>query len=345
MRRNIISVVLPTASMPVALASYNGMNPDTIAPDTIGPDLIGPDFIGHGLMLLSGPAETPLNSRVTTHRLGPLRVTTTEAGPHRVHRPARAGADAPDTDDDSVTVLVQDRGSLMIDRNDRRTLLRPGSLAFTDTTRPCTLTYLDRSRTHTFRLPTRRLGLGEADRRRIAEAPVEPDTEAAALVVPFLSRLADQAGTYGPYLGPLLARNAIDLLATLVAELLERDSPPADAATAVLRLRIKSYVEDHLTDPDLTPRTIAAAHHVSVRHVHRLFQHEGTTVSRWIQHRRLEACRRVLGRPARNTPALTAVAHRFGFTSYSHFSRTFRAAYGMSPREWRAITDVSDTGP
>ncbi|WP_327276448.1 AraC family transcriptional regulator [Streptomyces sp. NBC_01224] len=27
-----------------------------------------------------------------------------------------------------------------------------------------------------------------------------------------------------------------------------------------------------------------------------------------------------------------AVAHRWGFSSPSHFSRTFRGAYGMSPR-------------
>ncbi|MGW0827226.1 helix-turn-helix domain-containing protein [Streptomyces sp. NPDC002845] len=321
---------MPVTSMPVASVGHSGMGPDTI---------------GHGLMDFPGPAGTPLNGSVTTHWLGPLRVTTTEAGPHWVHRSARASVHPTDTDtDDSVTVLVQDSGSVTIDQNGRQTLLRPGSLAFTDTTRPYTLTSLDRSRTHTFRLPPRRLGLGEADLRRITEAPVEPDTEAAALVVPFLSRLADQVGTYGPHLGPLLARNAIDLLATLAAERLERDSPRTDTAATVLRLRIKGYIEDHLTEPDLTPRTIAAAHHVSVRHVHRLFQYEGTTVGRWVQHRRLEACRRTLSGPARNAPALTAVAHRFGFTSYSHFSRAFRAAYGMSPREWRATTDRHDTG-
>ncbi|MEU1814944.1 helix-turn-helix transcriptional regulator [Streptomyces roseifaciens] len=78
---------------------------------------------------------------------------------------------------------------------------------------------------------------------------------------------------------------------------------------------------------------------MSVRHLHRLFRDEGTegtTVSRWILERRLEHCRRELGRPGGSAPSVTAVAHRFGFTSPSHFSRAFRAAYGVSPREWRA---------
>ncbi|MGA5142374.1 helix-turn-helix transcriptional regulator [Streptomyces azureus] len=85
---------------------------------------------------------------------------------------------------------------------------------------------------------------------------------------------------------------------------------------------------------------MAAAHHMSVRHLHRLFEKQGTTVSRWIQHNRLEACRRELGRPGRNVPTVTSVAHRFGFTSSTHFSRTFRTAYGMSPREWRSTRGV-----
>ncbi|MGW0964073.1 AraC family transcriptional regulator [Streptomyces gelaticus] len=33
---------------------------------------------------------------------------------------------------------------------------------------------------------------------------------------------------------------------------------------------------------------------------------------------------------------MAAVAQRWGFVSPSHFSRAFRATYGMSPREWQA---------
>lgn len=59
-----------------------------------------------------------------------------------------------------------------------------------------------------------------------------------------------------------------------------------------------------------------------------------------MQHRRLEACRHELGRPGRNVPAVMAIAHRFGFTSPSHFSCAFRAAYGAPPREWRATAHL-----
>ncbi|MFF3147826.1 helix-turn-helix domain-containing protein [Streptomyces sp. NPDC057927] len=54
--------------------------------------------------------------------------------------------------------------------------------------------------------------------------------------------------------------------------------------------------------------------------------------------RRLDACRRELGRSANRRPSVAAVAQRWGFSSPSHFSRTFRDAYGMSPSEWQSST-------
>ncbi|MFC5146828.1 helix-turn-helix domain-containing protein [Streptomyces aureoversilis] len=314
-----MSIVLSTASMPVTERLDYWRH-------TVGQDLL--DY--------STPGDTPFNGTVMADQLGPVRVSTTHAGPLRVRKTPLA------IDylmaEDYITVVLQDSGPLVIDHDDDRTLLRPGTLAFYDTTRPFTLNFPDHFRTHVFRIPRHMLGLRDTDLRRVARAPVQADDGTAALIIPFLSRLAAQAGTHRPHIRTLLARNTGDLLATLAAELLDHGTPDTgtDAANTTLRLRIKAFIEGHLSDPDLSPQTIAAAHHVSVRHVHRIFQAEDTTVSRWIQHRRLESCRRELDRPGRNAPAVTAIAHRFGFTSASHFSRTFRAAYGVSPREWRA---------
>ncbi|MFG1925453.1 helix-turn-helix transcriptional regulator [Cryptosporangium sp. NPDC048952] len=44
--------------------------------------------------------------------------------------------------------------------------------------------------------------------------------------------------------------------------------------------------------------------------------------------------------PAARHRAIAAVAHRWGFVNRSHFAARFRAAYGMSAREWRALSAV-----
>lgn len=107
-------------------------------------------------------------------------------------------------------------------------------------------------------------------------------------------------------------------------------------------VRIKDYIRGHLADPGLSPEGIAAAHRVSVRYVHKLFQSEEATVRRWIQRQRLEMCRHDLSRHATAAPTVSAVAQRWGFVSPSHFSRVFRAAYGTSPRDWQATARTAE---
>jgi AraC-like DNA-binding protein len=100
-------------------------------------------------------------------------------------------------------------------------------------------------------------------------------------------------------------------------------------------LRIRAFIEQRLADPELTPATIAAEHHISLRYLHKLFHGQGITVAGWIRDRRLERCRRDLADPTLTARPISAVAARWGFTNPAHFSQAFRAAYGLSPRQFR----------
>ncbi|MEU9064802.1 helix-turn-helix transcriptional regulator [Streptomyces sp. NPDC048430] len=62
-----------------------------------------------------------------------------------------------------------------------------------------------------------------------------------------------------------------------------------------------------------------------------------THVSRFIQRRRLEESAYELARLSRTAPTVSAIAERWGFADPTHFSRVFREAYGLSPREWRIV--------
>ncbi|MFE2941524.1 AraC family transcriptional regulator [Streptomyces sp. NPDC059255] len=81
----------------------------------------------------------------------------------------------------------------------------------------------------------------------------------------------------------------------------------------------------------------AAAHHISVSYLHRVFQaHDrGTTVSAWIRHQRLEAARRDLADPALRAVPVHRIGTGWGFTQHAVFSRAFHAAYGVPPRDYR----------
>ncbi|WP_461012534.1 helix-turn-helix domain-containing protein, partial [Streptomyces capparidis] len=70
-------------------------------------------------------------------------------------------------------------------------------------------------------------------------------------------------------------------------------------------------------------------------HLYTLFNAQGLTVAARIRQRRLEHCRRDLADPALRSRPVRAIAARWGFTDPAHFSRTFRAAYGITPRDHR----------
>lgn len=98
---------------------------------------------------------------------------------------------------------------------------------------------------------------------------------------------------------------------------------------------VQKYIRAHLADPELSPGTVADAHHISLRHLHRLFRQHGLTVAAWIRRQRLEGCWRDLTDAAMFSQPIQVIASRWGFTDNAHFSRVFRAAYGFPPSHLR----------
>ncbi|MEV5149274.1 helix-turn-helix domain-containing protein [Streptomyces sp. NPDC052727] len=265
--------------------------------------------------------------------LGPILAVTVDGDPLRAQRTRRliAGSD----NDDHVVVKLLSIGVARIEQDGREAFVRPGQLFVYDMARPVQLTLPERFRSKSLVLPREVLGLSESDLRQITAAPLGSESAVGSLLTPLLSRLVDSAATYPQRTGELIARNVVDLVQTLAEERLRSGTEDAASGARMSLARIRAYIDRHLPHPDLTPDSIARAHHISVRYLHKLFELEDITVSRWIQQRRLEYCRRDLARRESADLTVAAVAHRWGFTSASHFSRVFRAAYGISPAAWR----------
>ncbi len=157
-----------------------------------------------------------------------------------------------------------------------------------------------------------------------------------ALLVQFLTQLTADISPYQPCDGPRLGTVVVDLLSALFAHALDADRfLPPETRSRNLVLRIRAHVQRNLHDPRLTPRAIAAAHNISTSYLHRLFRNEHETVAAWIRHQRLERARRDLDDPAMRSTAIHAIAARWGFTRAADFTRAFRGAYGMPPKEYR----------
>ncbi|MFF7122114.1 helix-turn-helix domain-containing protein [Streptomyces sp. NPDC008240] len=236
---------------------------------------------------------------------------------------------------DFLFVGVRGGGPVLVQEPSVDGRLGPGDICFYDLHRPPVLDLPEGCRTQTFLLSRELLGLADRDVHRITRVPVRRDSRMGSLLSPFLSDLADTAVASRATVGDMLAWNAVQLLTTLATEhLREHGSAAADDQSALVS-RILRFIDLHLSDVELSPERIARAHHISVRYLHKLFADEGTTVGRRVLLRRLEECRRELADRSRGTRTIAAVAGHWGFASATHFSRVFRATYGMTPREWR----------
>ena len=157
------------------------------------------------------------------------------------------------------------------------------------------------------------------------------------LVREHISRLDGIIDTLDRPARTMLGSATIELVRALIATA-AGDVPRQRAALDdSLPTRISIYVQRHLTDPDLSPVRIAREHNISVRHLYNTWSTGELSISQWIIVQRLEAARRELARPAAQRQTIAAIARRCGFTDATHFSRRFREAYGMSPREWRDL--------
>jgi AraC family transcriptional activator of tynA and feaB len=79
---------------------------------------------------------------------------------------------------------------------------------------------------------------------------------------------------------------------------------------------------------------------VSVRYANTVFAEEGTSIMRLVWARRLERCRYALEDPSQAHRTVSEIAYGWGFSDRTHFGRSFRAAFGSLPREYRRLAKI-----
>lgn len=97
----------------------------------------------------------------------------------------------------------------------------------------------------------------------------------------------------------------------------------------------RDFIARNLSNADLSPGLVAVAVGVSERHLSRLFAEQDTTVGRHILDSRLDLARDRLASPDHDGFTVADVAAGCGFASQSHFSRSFRDRFGVTPLQWR----------
>jgi AraC-like DNA-binding protein len=241
------------------------------------------------------------------------------------------------SDPEQFKIDVQVQGRTVFEQSGREVALTPGDFTLVDLSRPSRVCNAgDGQEIVAVQFPHAAVPLRHDELARLTAIRMPGREGLGAAIVTLARHLAGRLDDRGTTDGALLSAALMDLVIVGLAERLDRPEAVSWATRRrALMTNVRAFIDRRLADPRLSPGAIAAAHHISLRLLHKLFEEQGTSVGRWIRERRLERCRRDLLDPALSDIPAGAIAMAWGFVDAAHFSRVFRAAYGRPPGEYR----------
>lgn len=234
------------------------------------------------------------------------------------------------TPTDLLKVCIQRRGRATVRQDDHDVALAPGWLAIYDIARPYALRLDGDWSCDVVAFPRTALPIPERLLGSLMDRAVPAAEGPGAVLSEFVSAAVRQRDGVLANAAEHLGRAAVDLVA---AALSGPDTLASEPDT--VRWQIGSYIRAHLADPALSHESVAAAHHMSGRTLHRLFSGEPETVSQLIRSMRMAAVRDDLNSERFAALSITQIAARWGMHDMPHFNRTFRATYGTRPSDIR----------
>ncbi|MFF4750184.1 AraC-like ligand-binding domain-containing protein [Streptomyces sp. NPDC002514] len=282
-----------------------------------------------------------VSAQIQTLALGPVQLSVMSYTPLSSRRTARL---IRQSDPEQYQLGLTVAGHQRIEQARSSAALGPGELVLYDSSRPFTAVSGPQSsgtRTVLLQFPRTLLPLPEKDVAPLCGTALDSGSGVGRLLGLMLTGLVETHGDLTPADTARLGTTAVDLAAALLAHHSDRQALlPAESRQGALFQQIGAFIAAHLHDPGLKPGTVAAAHFISTRYLHRIFQQHGTTVGEFVRQQRIARCRRDLADPAQRTVPVAVIGARWGYLAPSDFTRAFRTSVGLTPSEYRAISQA-----
>lgn len=287
------------------------------------------EIVGHQ----SRPSSfTAFEADIEAAPLADLAVLIFQSSPLNVVRTRQNIARA-STDD--LFICNQLAGRAQLEQHGREVLLTPGVFCLLDPMKPYAGQFCTGSK----------MLILKADRRAIESRVGDPS------LITSITLAKGAVGTLtARYLGTLpfctkvpkaqaavIGEQALDLVGMSTLAVLAKHGAKPSTRRSMAVLRIRTAIAERLTDPAVNPSSVASAAGMSVRNANLLLADHGTTIGRLILKLRLDRCQRVLEDPSQAHRTVTEIAFGMGFSDLSHFSRSFKKSFGVSPSEYRYL--------
>lgn len=278
------------------------------------------------------PGHAPFQGAVSKRVAGSLEVAEISTNAQRIVR-QRPSSDR--EEDRYCFLVVQREGRSRILQQGRYIHMLPGEMALLDSAQDCEILPQGFIEHSSFHLP-RDAVIERFPDRRVPFGKLSTGNASGQILQLIVNRVVSRQLS-----SPLTDEDGVGLCDSLVSLLAPTCRQESDAVVEGHSDGMELYhcaqqlIEQRLKDEVLTPAFLAEQLHISIRQLYRLFEHRGDTVCRYVQKKRLERCAEELSDPHRARYSITEIAFRWGFTDSAHFSRSFKKAFDISPRDYR----------
>lgn len=267
---------------------------------------------------------------IQNHAIGEILVTAIGANTMTVHRQREH---VRRSSIDKLCLIQQLEGECDVRCNDSITKMRAGDWVLVDPHVPHDMDLLGEWRQQVVQIPQWWLRQSVTDERALMTGQRIPS---GLPITKVLAAAADQLLGVEDF-----PDSRVDISEVFVDVLIRSlDAVRRSEGQAPMRsirgsARVFDYVARNFHDPAISPSGAADALGCSVRYIHKVCALAGVTFSRLVAEARLSEAARLLRHGSTCSSRISEIAYRSGFTDLSHFSRSFRSRYGVSPKGYR----------
>jgi len=276
--------------------------------------------------------DAPFSGNLRRRTFRDTRIIDVCASGHSV---ARDNSRIRRSSDDFVLLSRMIDGSATLIQNGREANLQPGDFAIYDTTIPYQFFLASSFKMTVMRIERDRFGhlvrdLGDATARRVSGS-----SGTGRIASMLIGELSNELEAIGDMTGRQMQDTMLGMVSAALNEIRNGPSVPSSEPRYQLAQRALRLVEDQLGNDELSCEFVAARLGVSCRYLRKVFADRGRSLSDIIWNRRLEEAHRQLVSKCGVQRSVTSIAFDCGFKDSAHFSRAFRARFGISPRDFR----------
>jgi len=244
----------------------------------------------------------------------------------------RTGEQISKASEDDFLISFQMENQCTVRQHGREALLMPGSFALYDSAAPYSLSFPEKFHQFVIQMPREVLARHLIEPEKYTAISMNASTGLGLVLKDFIFSLATELSSSEAKPSDVLSENLVSLIALSFSSTVVQSSlTESECVKEALVRRIKQFVESNLYDSALNNGKVAESQGISVRYLHKLFRDEEESIHEMILHKRLAAAYELLDVNKESRPTIESIAYHVGFSSSSHFSRAFKAHFGVSP--------------